>query len=250
MLSRKIEYSQTDILKIDKFIFILILATAIFSACGSKNQSPPIPDEPNIPETIKPKNIRLPTVLEIDKYIYTDTTYSFPSGKTITIQNSFPKGGSITYEGEQYSDSSGRQYFFSAYWTRIINDTENPLEIDIHFPADSIHISSLSDAFFKFFLPPDILTYDRLPLYNYGLSNMKSYLDTHFNRSTGFQKSIPPGEEHIFYVAVLSYQSTGTPRAALLLKDQTLYYKMGLEPHIEETISCGRIVIKKNTKIR
>ena len=49
-------------------------------------------------------NIKLSQNPTLEKYIYTDTTYAVSTGKGITIQNSFPKGGMIEPDGTKYSD--------------------------------------------------------------------------------------------------------------------------------------------------
>ncbi|WP_194975888.1 hypothetical protein [Aquiflexum lacus] len=182
---------------------------------------------------------------DLERYIYTDTTYASPTGKGITIQNSFPKGGSIAPDGMQYVNSSGKSYAFAVFWTRIINETNTPLELNINFPADSFAIFTPPDSYLKLFLPTDKLTYDKLSSYNYGLTGIKSFLDTNFDKATKLQITINSNEEHIFYVATLSYQASGTPRAALILKDQDLYYRMSISPNGSGTIPCGKIVFKK-----
>ena len=181
---------------------------------------------------------------DLEKYIYTDTTYAFSKGKGITIQNSLPKGGGITPDGTQYVDPWGKNYAFAVFWTRIINETNTPLELNINFPADSFAIFTPPDSYLKLFLPTDTLTYDKLSSYNYGLTGIKSFLDTNLNKPSKLQKTINPNEEHIFYVATLSYQAAGTPRAALILKEQYLYYKMSISPNGSGTIPFGKIAFK------
>lgn len=181
---------------------------------------------------------------DLERYIYTDSTYASSGGKGITIQNSLPKGGGIAPDGTQYVDSSGKSYAFAVFWTRIINETNAPLELNINFPADSFAIFTPPDSYLKLFLPTDTITYDKLSLYNYGLTGIKSFLDTNFNKASYFQKTINPNEEHIFYVATLSYQASGTPRAALILKEQDLYYRMSIAPNGSGTIPFGKIVFK------
>ena len=181
---------------------------------------------------------------DLERFVYTDTTYTFSSGKGIIIQNSLPKGGGIAPDGRQYFDSSGKSYAFAVFWTRIINETTSPFEININFPADSFAIFTPPDSYLRLFLPTDLLTYDKLPLYNYGLTGVKSFLDANFNKATKLQKIINPNEEHIFYVASLSYQASGTPRAAIILKEQELYYRMSISPHGAGTIPFGKIAFK------
>ena len=49
------------------------------------------------------------------KYEYTDST-----GRNLIIQNSFPKSGT------HYTDPTGKGYIYAVFWTRIVNETDNP----------------------------------------------------------------------------------------------------------------------------
>ncbi len=182
---------------------------------------------------------------DLEKYIYTDTTYTFAKGKRITIQNSFPKGGMIEPNGTQYSDSTGKLYAFASFWTRIINETDIPLELNINVPADSFAIFTRPDSYLKLFLPKEEFSFDKLPKFNYGLTEIKSYLDANFDNANMLQKTINPNEEHIFYLIALSHQASGTPRAGFLLKELDLYYKMSVAPHGSGIVPIGTIALKK-----
>ena len=181
---------------------------------------------------------------DLEKYIYTDTTYRFSIGNEVTIQNSYPKGGSIASDGTQYYDSTGKRYAFSVFWTRIINESDTPLDVNINFPADSFTIFTPPDSYLKLLLPSDTITMAKLPMHNYGLTEMEAFLNSNFHKATKLQKTIAPNEEHIFYVVALSYIAVGTPRAALILKDQDLYYNMSIAPKGSGTIPCGKISFK------
>jgi hypothetical protein len=198
---------------------------------------------------------------------HSDTTYrilenkSFPIPSTdwigalngVTIQNSFPKG-------DRHTDSSGKVYGIAIFWTRVINETPNPLELTINFPADSFAILSSPDFYLKIFLPPDSMTLDKVPLYNYGIASLTSFLDTGLNKTTRLQRTIDPNEECLFYTAVLQYQvpnqvprlhrpglhqgGGGVTRTALVLKDQRLFYRISIDRD-SQLIHCGQIVFKK-----
>ncbi|MEM9337244.1 MAG: hypothetical protein AAGA66_00830 [Bacteroidota bacterium] len=183
---------------------------------------------------------------DLRKHIYSDTTYSSFLGKGITIQNSLPKGGSIEPDGKQYVDATGKRHAFAAFWTRIVNETNAPLTVSINFPADSFAIFAPPHSYLKLFLPTDNWAYENLSLYNYGLTGLKAFLDAHFNKATTLKKTINPNEEHIFYVAALSYQAIGTPRAAFIIKDQDLYYKMSISPNGSGVIPVGKITFNDN----
>ena len=229
-----------------KNIIILILISTWFYSCGQKYKSATDEisiDSEKIDATISIKD-KLSLNNELEKYIYTDSSYKTPNGTKISIQNSFPKGGSIGLGGTQYLDSSGKKHAFAVFWTRIINESNTPLELHINFPSDSSAIFTPPDAYLKLFLPTDTITIDKLSSFNYGLTELKSYLDANFNKATMLQTTINPNEDYIFYVATLSYQASGTPRAALILKEQDLYYRMSIAPFGYGIIPCGKITFK------
>jgi hypothetical protein len=178
------------------------------------------------------------------RYIYTDTTYAFATGKGITIQNSYPKGGMIAPDGKQYNNSSGKRYGFVALWSRIINETTTPVELHINFPADSFAIFTPPDSYLKLLLPTDTLTVDKLSSFNYGLTGLQYYLDANINKATTLQKTINPNQEHMFYIVALSYNAGGTVRSGLFLKEEELYYTMSIAPHGSGIIPSGKIAFK------
>jgi hypothetical protein len=198
---------------------------------------------------------------------YSDTTYrifenksfAIPSTdrigaiKGITIQNSFPKG-------DRHTDSSGKSFGIAIFWTRVINETADPLELTINFPADSLSILSSPGSYLKLFLPPDTMTLDKVPLYNYGVTGLRSFLDTGLNKPTRLRRTINPKEEFLFYTGVVRYRVSdhvpgtrerglhqeggGVTRTGLLLKEQNLFYRISIDDE-SSLIPCGQIVFKK-----
>ncbi|MCK0189843.1 hypothetical protein [Arenibacter sp. F20364] len=232
-----------------KKLIILILASIWLYSCGqrSKSKIDKFSIDLEIVDSTKNINRQSSLINEIEQYIYTDTTYASADGKGITIQNSLPKGGSIEPDRTQYFDSSGKQHGFAGFWTRIINETTLPLELNINFPADSFAIFTPPDSYLKLFLPTETVSFDKLSKFNYGLTELKSYFDDNFNKPTILKKTINPNEEHIFYIIVLSYQAGGTPRGGLILKGQDLYYRMSIEPNGYGIIPCGQITFKNES---
>lgn len=229
-----------------KSLIILTLVIIGFCSCGQRinSKTGKVAIESEVQASTKNKSKQLSQNHDLDKHIYTDTLYTFSSGKGITIQNSYPKGGMIESNGTQYIDSTGKRYGFVVFWTRIINETTTPIDLNISFPADSFVIFTPPDTYLKLFLPTDTLAYDKLSSFNYGLTGLKSYLDANINKPTMLQKTINPNEEHIFYVAALSYGSGGTARAGFFLKELDLYYRMSIAPHGYGIIPCGKIAFK------
>src|SRR5688500_7061584 len=66
-----------------------------------------------------------------EKGINTKYEYTESNGARLVIQNSFPKSAIW------YTDPNGRKYIYAEFWTRIINETFDPLEVTIDFPVDS-----------------------------------------------------------------------------------------------------------------
>jgi hypothetical protein len=166
--------------------------------------------------------------------------YSETNTNGIIIQNSFPKGG--PYKGPIKKNSN---YSHLAFFTRVVNETETPLELTINFSADSIPIPHSPDTFVKLFLPSDTMTHDKQSLYGYGVRELES-----FDKKTMFQRSLKPKEECLFNVIAIFYQTIATPenrnrggnRAEFVLKGQDLFYRM--PPQID-SIPCGQIIFKR-----
>src|SRR5215213_7701767 len=96
----------------------------------------------------------------------------------IVIQNSFPKGG-------PYKGPTKRNFNYShlVFFTRVVNETETPLELTINFSADSIPIPHSPETFVKLFLPSDTMTLDKQSLNGYGVTELES-----FDKPTMFQR--------------------------------------------------------------
>jgi hypothetical protein len=161
--------------------------------------------------------------------------YSETSSEDVIIQNSYPKGGA-------YTDDNGQRFGYTICWTRIINETNAPLELTISFNSFAIFPSP--ESVLKLFLPQDTMTFAKTVSYDYGVDT-KSFLDINFYSPTMLQKTIDPNEELFFNIGTLFDQGHDVARAELVLKGQDLFYKI-LGPQIDSIlIPCGRVVIKK-----
>ncbi|HEY9487692.1 MAG TPA: hypothetical protein VIQ51_05140 [Chryseosolibacter sp.] len=169
-------------------------------------------------------------------YVDTESKYTDSTGKSVIIQNSLPKGG------VRYTDPTGKTFAYLIFWTRVINETDTPLELTINFPADSFPTFPSLESYLKLFLPPDTMTLNKESLYNYGVTDLEFFLDTGFNKPTLMQRTINAKEEGLFYVVALLYQVQGTARAGLVLKGQDLFYRINLLD--SAFIPCGQIVFK------
>jgi hypothetical protein len=163
--------------------------------------------------------------------------YSETASQGIIIQNSYPKGGG-------YQDSNGKHFGYGVSFTRLINETASSLELTISFPTA---ILSLPESYLKLFIPPDTMSLDKVVLYDYGATGLKSFLDTDINSPTMLQRTISPKDEFFFYVGTLSDNAYGVERTELVLKGQDLFYIIkGIDPGLDSAlIPCGHIVFKK-----
>jgi len=186
-----------------------------------------------------------------DGNFHTKYEYSDYNGKRLIIQNGFPRGGS------RYTDSNGEVYGYAIFWTRIINETDNPLELEIDFALNSYEVPSLPGKYFKILVPPDTLTPDKENLFNYGLTNLGAFLDSNIHKPSSLKRIINPKESSGFFVIKLSLVSEGPRgggdilRTGLILKGKDLYYKVTVynssaPPSIisEKEIDCGSINLK------
>jgi hypothetical protein len=122
----------------------------------------------------------------------------------VILQNSLPKGSPQTA-------SMAKTYGVGVFWSRVINETDSPLELTINFPVDSLEILSSTDAYLKIFLLPDTMTLDKVQLYNYGVTGLRSLLDFGLKKPTTLQRTIKPKEECLFYIAAVRYKVPQRP---------------------------------------
>ena len=168
-----------------------------------------------------------------EKYIDTKYEYIDSTGRSLIIQNSFPKSAT------QYTDPTGKRYVYAVFWTRIVNETDNPCELTIDFPAASSELPFAPGVYYRLFVPPDTMTIDKEPLYDYGLG-LKSFLDNGLSKPSSLKRTISPKESSAFYVITLSNKGVnGTLRTGFSLKKQDLFYRIN-----KTEIHCGKINLK------
>jgi hypothetical protein len=217
---------------IQVYAFFMMLVSC--TSCGGQKKPPPQKDN------IKSETKDVSTSRWIDtKYEYTDSI-----GKSLIIQNSFPKG-------ESYTDPNGKEYFKVIFWTRIINETDSPLELKIDFPVDLYEGAGLPGKYSKVLLPPDTMTIDKVPLYDYGLPGLKYFLDNNIQKEpSSFKRNIKPQESSGFYVVFLLIDDgvAGPVRTGLSIKGQNLIYTISRYDNKhslldEKEINCGSISV-------
>ena len=179
-----------------------------------------------------------------DPKIHSTYEYADSMGKRLIIQNSLSRG-------IKYTDPNGKKENKVLFWTRITNETENPLELKIDFPVE-YEVPSLPGTYFKILLPSDTMTLDKEPLPDYGITDLKSFLDNSIHKSSSLKRTINPKESSGFYVAILFDNGVVGPfRTGLSIKGQNLFYKVtryagkqGVLFVDEKEINCGSINLK------
>lgn len=213
-----------------KNIIILILTTTGFFSCKQDRKV-------DIETFNLVKNVQINSTSNADKGIYNRYTYKDSKGENLIIENSYPKGGM------KYADSNSDKFVYAVFWTRIINETDNAIELKINFPVDSYEIPSLPGKYYKVLIPSDTMTIEKVPLFNYGLKDLNSFFDKNSHKSSSLKRTVNPKESSTFYVVTLrSVGGTqyGVLRTGLRLKGKKLFYKIR-----DKEIYCGSLDIKK-----
>ena len=214
--------------KMKKNILIFIMVTTGLFSCtqGSKSTS----------ETAK-----IETINSVRNYEYADST-----GNRLIILNSFPKSKI------NYTSSNGKKYVYAVFWTQITNETNNSVELKIDFPLDSFEFPRSSGNYLRLLIPSDTMRLDKAALSEYGL-DVKSLIDTRFNKSYSLKRNINPKDSTAFYVVAFSNGGAGGAlRTGLSLVKQTLFYKLSLFNNRTsdlalmdmKEIDCGSINLK------
>ncbi|WP_433763813.1 hypothetical protein [Flavobacterium ginsenosidimutans] len=217
----------------NKITIMLVLVTMMFFSCNQTSKSTAENIGEDTFELVKDQRKSAKT----DKSVYTKDVYTNSKGAKLTIQNSFPKGGI------KYTDTKGNKYIYAVFWTRIINETDDLVKLKINFPVDSYEILGLPKKYYKTLIPSDTMTIQKIPLFNYGLTNLEPFFDKNIDKPSSLKRAIKPKEATGFYVVTLRLigdgDKFGVLRTEISLKGQKLFYKIR-----DKEIECGSIEIK------
>lgn len=229
-----------------KGILTFIIATAGLFSCKQSNNLKTDIIETKVSDSIK--NISKKNTFD-NRDIYTNYKYVDTDGKNVIIKNGLPRGGL------KYTDKNGDNYNYVVFWTQIINETDNPIELKMDFPLNSYEVPSLPGKYYKVLIPKDTMTFEKFPLFLYGLTNLESYLDNNIHKSASLNRTINPKESNGFYIVILGLTegAHGTMRTGLTLKGQNLFYRINVDGSYSKTkssdkeINCGSINLKNLT---
>ena len=221
------------------------MATIGLCSCGQSNKSklnPVTPDKKTTDTVIIDENKTITKTFSFESYVHTETDYTDATRKGTIIQNSYPRGG-----GRIYTSNESLQYGHAVFWTRIVNKTENPIELNIHFPADSFVMYPSPHTHFKLLVPQDYMTFDKVSTFSFGFEGVGAFVENNFYQPSQLQRTIPPNKATMFYVVLLSHiagTDEGIGRTGLFLKEEALFYKLTVNPSISKLMPCGQITFK------
>lgn len=224
------------------YLYTLLLPFAFFLSCGEESKPGNSTENGHAPSN---RSGTAPG--SIDPGIHTEYLYADPAGGRMIIQNGYPKGGT------PYTDPKGEEYAYAVFWTRIINETANDLELKMDL-SGSYEVPSVPGKYFQLVIPPDSMTPDKSSLFNYGLKDLDNFLDSHLHKPSILHKTIKPNDSVGFFVVKLNLRNEGPRgggsilRIGLILKGQDLFYKVSVYNNTaplsivsEREIKCGTI---------
>lgn len=222
---------------------LLFLALFLASCGGQKTAD--IPKEHLTAET---KEWASPSDT-LRKYVYSRYAYTDPAGKRLIIRNGYPRGGM------EYTDPQGVKYRYVVFWTRMENETDAPVELELEFPLNSIENGYSPGKFLNLLLPADTMTLDKVSAFSYGLTDLKPFFDRNLHKPSSLKRTIAPKGSSGFYVVILGEVNEGlggAMRTELSLTGQELFYAvkiLGMEKPLREVfnkkVPVGHISLKE-----
>lgn len=226
------------------YYFALLLVVAYHISCGQSRTN-------SSTEKISTKTKGVVASSRFgDPNFYSQYEYSDSVGKSLIIQNSFPRG-------ELYTGPNGQEYVKKIFWTRITNETDNPFELTVDFSGDPYEVPGSGDSsasrYFKLIIHPDTMTQEKRGMFNYGLKDLDSFLAKGIDKPSSLTRTIHPKQSSSFYVVRLAIITksdkegvrgggSGVTRAGFSLNDQILVFTLN-----GKEFNCGRVNLKNLT---
>lgn len=168
-------------------------------------------------------------------WVDSEVKHTDSKGNTVMMTNSLPKGGGVVYQ-------NGKKYGYVVFWTRMTNQSANPIELKVKFPEVTFFKSP--DSYIKIMLPKESMNIEKDQLFDYGLTNLQSILNDESNQLSILQKKIAPKEDYLFYITVFIHiEGSRSARAKFELNDKELFYKISMGSDTT-LIPCGSLDFK------
>lgn len=150
-------------------------------------------------------------------WVYSNVVYNASTNKKVSITNSLPKGGGIVHH-------KAKEYNYFIFWTKIRNESPFPVELKIQF-SPSISFGS-KDSYAKVVFTKSTMTSSNVPAFDYGLTNIPALLANESNQLKDLTNRILPQNEYLFYIPIFIHKTKWPVRAAFVLSDKKLFYKI------------------------
>lgn len=225
------------------YVYTSIVLSVLLFSCGSGPKAGQQEGDTSLTNDSVPRGNELTGP---SRYVYTD-----PEGKRLILENHLPKGGT------RYVAPDGQSYGLVVFWSKFINETNTPLEVEFDIPTTVYDFPYPKSRSLQLLVPADTMTDEKIPLRDYGLSQLKAFLDSNFNRSILLKRTIGPNASSGFHVVIVTKTDSaskveGTLRTGFSFKGQELYYRvshyMPKPPNIpmtgEREYLFGRINLK------
>ena len=228
-----------------------IFLALLFAACTNTPPSEPAPP-PAPPATaentfkldVVPDPVPDPLAGELGDLVYEASAVETPTGRVI-LQNGYPRGGAFLEDdaGLGYTSPDAGFYGYGILWTRVVNESEQTVTLDLQFPKDSLVLST-PENYFKYFLMPDEMELGDAMRFNYGLEEPIAFLDAHFYKATSLKRTLQPGESTMFNTLLLTHtEDNGAIRCALRQTPEGLQYHSDVSPFGSFDFLCGSLEI-------
>jgi len=124
---------------------LMMVTTGLFCS-GQSSKSTPDPVYIGTLDSTKNGQRQKPLTNHNEEYIDSRFEYTDSTGRSLIIQNSFPKSGA------HYTDPAGKGYIYAVFFTRIVNERDDLCELTIEYPAESSELpfarGFITDCFF------------------------------------------------------------------------------------------------------
>jgi len=153
-------------------------------------------------------------------WIDSEVKFTDSKGNLVKFIHSLPRGGGQVF-------LKGKKYGYVVFWTRVINQSATPIELQVKFPEVTYFKSP--ESYIHIVLPRETMNKEKVQLFDYGLTNLQSLVNDETNQLSMLQKKISPKEDYYFYQAVLIHINvSGSARAKFEVKDKDLFYKISI----------------------
>ena len=177
---------------------------------------------------------------DFGKWLYARDEFSNGSSTGLIVHNGYPRGGAT------YTDATGKTYSYVIFWTRLYNAGDVPVKLDIGFPSELVKIFPTPEQHIRLFLRPDSMTPDKVYEFDYGFTDLKTFLDAAIRQPVTLNRTLLPGQSCMLHIPVLFSNVRGSARAAMVLKGREVFLKFSVSPDVDSAmIPCGTAVFRK-----